>query len=43
MLLSVFSEETYISLKHGTVHLSPLKYALSLNGVSKGPQNRFVT
>lgn len=39
----VFFEETYISPKDGAARPNPLKYALSLNGVSKDPKNQFVT
>ncbi|KAK3985450.1 hypothetical protein QBC44DRAFT_384841 [Cladorrhinum sp. PSN332] len=39
----VFFEETYIHPKDGSVRPNPLKYALSLNGISKTPSNRYVT
>lgn len=39
----VFFEDTYIHPIDGTTRPNPLKYAYSLNGVSKDPKNQYVT
>ncbi|KAF7539840.1 hypothetical protein G7Z17_g12337 [Cylindrodendrum hubeiense] len=40
---SVFFDDHYISPKDQSTRCNPLKYALSLNGKSKSPENRYVT